>query len=92
MFHLTAVLKILKDIKLFQVCDVSIMEFTYEIKNQKLKKMVEKKAKEMHMSIDELIWGYINRGLMADNLNEDVFEEVHSQKFLMEVNDALGVD
>ena len=28
----------------------------YEIKNKKLKKMVEKKAKELNMSVDDLIW------------------------------------
>lgn len=35
------ILKILKDIKLFHVCKVIIMEINYEIKNEKLKKMVE---------------------------------------------------
>lgn len=68
------------------------MDFHYEIKNEKLKKLVEKKAKEWGMSVDRLIWGYINRGLMEDNFDEDVFVEVHSEKFLKEVNDALGVD
>ena len=45
----------------------------YEIKNKKLKKMVEKKAKELNMSVDDLIWGYVNRGLMSDNISDEVF-------------------
>lgn len=68
------------------------MEFHYEIKNQKLKKMVENKAREVGMSADELIWCYINRGLMSDNLNDEVFNELHSEKYLKEVNEALGID
>lgn len=68
------------------------MNFHYVIKNEKLKKMVEKKANELGMSVDQLIWGYINRGLMDDNFDEETFEEVHSEKFLNEVNEALGLD
>ncbi len=68
------------------------MEFHYEIKNKKLKKMVEKKARDLNMSVDQLIWGYINRGLMDDGFNDDVFNRLHSDKFLKEVNDALGID
>ena len=68
------------------------IDFHYEIKNEKLKKMVEKKAEELNMSVDDLIWGYINRGLMADGFNEDNFKKFHSEEFLKEVNDALNVD
>ena len=68
------------------------MDFHYEIKNEKLRKMVEKKANELGMSSDQLIWGYINRGLMDDNFGEDVFREVHSEEFLRQVNEALGLD
>lgn len=67
------------------------MNFHYEIKNEKLKKLVVKKAQELHISVDKLIWNYINRGLMDDSF-EDVFEEVHSDEFLKEVNEALDVD
>lgn len=68
------------------------MQLHYEVQNQKLKKMLLKKANELHMSLDTLIWNYINRGLMDDNINEDIFEEVHSESFLNEVNEALDVD
>lgn len=67
------------------------MEFSYEIKNEKLKLMVEKKAKELCMAVNELILGYINRGLMSDNISPEVFEDNHST-FLKEVNDALCID
>jgi hypothetical protein len=39
-----------------------------------------------------VIWGYINRGLMDDAIENEVFEHSHSKEFLNEVNDALGVD
>ena len=67
------------------------MDLNYDIKNQKLKKMVEKKASELNIPVEELIWGYINRGLMSDNLNKDVFTHSHSKEFLDEVNEALGI-
>jgi len=67
------------------------MDFNFEIKNQKLRKMVEEKASELNIPVEELIWGYINRGLMSDNLNEEVFNHSHSKEFLNEVNDALGI-
>lgn len=68
------------------------MQLHYEVQNQKLKKMLLKKANELHISLETLIWNYINRGLMDDNINEDIFEEVHSESFLNEVNEALDVD
>lgn len=68
------------------------MDFHYEIKNKKLRELVEKKARETNRSVDEVIWGYINRGLMDDAIENEVFEHSHSKEFLNEVNDALGVD
>jgi hypothetical protein len=68
------------------------MQLHYEVQNQKLKKMLLKKANDLHISLETLIWNYINRGLMDDNINEDIFEEVHSESFLNEVNEALDVD
>ena len=44
------------------------------------------------MSVDDLIWGYINRGLLDDGLGSHVFEKMHSEKFLKQINDALDVD
>ena len=68
------------------------MDFHYEIKNEKLRKMVEKKAEELGMTADRLIWGYLNRGLMNDSYNEDVFKRLHSEEYLLQVNEALGLD
>lgn len=68
------------------------MEIEYEIKDKKLKELVEKKSKELHSNVNDLIWGYINRGLMEDNMGEEEFRENHSKKFLKEINDALGLD
>ncbi len=41
------------------------MQITYEIKNQKLKKMVEKNANQLKIPVDQLILNYINRGVMG---------------------------
>lgn len=68
------------------------MNFNYEIEDSKLLKMVENKAKDMHMSVNQLIWGYVNRGLMDDELDDEIFEKVHSEKYLNEVNNAWGLD
>lgn len=64
----------------------------YEIKNEKLKKMLEKKAQELHISLNRLMWNYINRGLMGDNVDEEKFRKYHSEEYLKEVNEALGLD
>ena len=68
------------------------MTIKYEVKNKKLKKMLEKKAEGYHISVDELIWNFINRGLMWDNMNDEQFQRLHSEEFLVEVNKALDVD
>lgn len=68
------------------------MEFHFEIKDEKLRKLVEKKAEELGISVGELIWRYVNRGLMSDSINEDVFRKNHSEEFLREVDEALGLD
>lgn len=68
------------------------MEINHEIKNEKLKKMVEKKADQLKIPVDQLISNYINRGLMGDGCNEDTFKKLHSDKFLKDVDKALGVD
>lgn len=64
----------------------------YEVKDKRLKKMLEMKADELDISLDRLIWNYINRGLMGDNINWDKFKELHSEEFLKKVNKALGLD
>ena len=68
------------------------MHIDYEFSDDKLKKMVEKKAKSLGMSVDKLIWNYINRGLMGDYWTEDSMDKFHSKEYLNEVDDALGVD
>lgn len=68
------------------------MIFDYEFDNERLKMLTEKKAKELNISVDQLIWNYINRGIMEDNIDEDLFEEVHSKKYLTEVKQALGIE
>ena len=67
------------------------MIFGYEFDNERLKMLAEKKAEELHISVDQLIWNYVNRGLMEDHLDEDLFEEVHSEEYLNEVKQALGI-
>ncbi len=68
------------------------MIFDYEFENERLKMLTEKKAKELNISVDQVIWNYINRGLMEDNVDEGLFEEVHSKKYLTEVKRALGIE
>lgn len=63
----------------------------YEIKNKKLKKMVEKRAKELNMSVDDLIWGYVNRGLMSDNISDEVFWDNHT-RLIKEGNEKLRLE
>ena len=68
------------------------MRIDYEFSNEKLKKMVEKKAESLGMSVDRLIWNYVNRGLMGDYWTEDSMEKYHSEEYLKKVDEALGVD
>lgn len=68
------------------------MDFHYEIKNKRLKVLVENKANELGISTDRLIWNYIHRGLFGDYLSENNFKRLHSKEFLKEVNDALGLE
>jgi len=68
------------------------MNISFEFKNQKLKRMVQKKAKSLNISVDKLIWNYINRGLMDDYWTEDSMNKFHSDEYLKKINDALGID
>lgn len=52
----------------------------------------KKKAKEHNISVDQLIWNYVNLGLMGDNLDEDLFKKFHSEEYLKQVKEALGID
>jgi hypothetical protein len=67
------------------------MTINHEVKDKRLKKMLEKKAQELNIPFDRLIWNYINRGLMGDNINEEMFEELHSEEYLKKVDEALGL-
>lgn len=68
-----------------------LMYADYEIQNEKLKKLVKAKAKKLNTSVDELVWAYVNKGLMNDGLNEDKLEEKHSSGFLEEINEIMGL-
>lgn len=67
------------------------MDFHYEIKNEKLKQLVEKRADECSKSVDRLIMDYIHRGLMNDSFNEYIFEKLHSEEYLKKIDEDLGV-
>lgn len=68
------------------------MTIDYKFKNDKLKEMVEHKASQLKIPVDQLISNYINRGLMGDGCNEDTFKKLHSENFLKDVDEALNVD
>jgi len=68
-----------------------LMYANYEIQNEKLKRLVEAKAKKLNKSVDELVWAYVNRGLMNDGFDEDRLEERHSSGFLEEINEIMGL-
>lgn len=68
------------------------MYIGYEFTNAKLKEIVEKKAELLGISVDRLIWNYINRGLMGDYWTEDSMKKFHSQEYLNEIDDALGIE
>ena len=67
-------------------------EYYYDIKNEKLKKMVEDKACELNISVPHLIWKYIGRGLFGDNFDDESFYFLHSEEELDKTNKALNVD
>jgi hypothetical protein len=68
------------------------MNFNFEIRDERIKEMVEEQAKSLNISVDQLIWNYINRGLMGDSINEEALEELHSQEYLNEIEYALGLE
>lgn len=84
-------LKKLENIMLSPICKGDSMTINHEVKDKRLKKMLEKKAQELNIPFDRLIWNYINRGLMGDNINEEMFEELHSEEYLKKVDEALGL-
>ena len=61
-----------------------------KLKTKNSKKWLKKRAKELNMSVDDLIWGYVNRGLMSDNISDEVFWDNHT-RLIKEVNEKLGL-
>ena len=66
--------------------------YYYDIKNEKLKKLVENKATELSIPVSRLIWRYISRGVMGDNNCESIFHYLHSKEILNRTDNALNVD
>lgn len=62
-----------------------------KLKTKNSKKWLKKRAKELNMSVDDLIWGYVNRGLMSDNISDEVFWDNHT-RLIKEVNEKLGLE
>ena len=68
------------------------MTLHYEIKDKKLKELVEKEAEKCNASVDEIIWRYVNRGLMGDYLHKDELELFYSQIDFKKIDRDLGLD
>ena len=68
------------------------MSIHYEIKNKRLKEQVERKAEEFNTDVDDMIWCYVNRGLMSDTIDLDRLKEFHTEERYKKINEALGLD
>lgn len=67
------------------------MYANYEIQDEKLKGMIEKKAEKLNTTVDSLVWGYVGRGLMGDIIAGDRLVELHTNGFLEEINEIMGL-
>ena len=68
------------------------MTLYYEIKDKKLKELVEKEAEDCNSTVDEVIWRYVNRGLIGDYLHIHDLEPFHAQIDMTKINKDLGLD
>ena len=64
----------------------------HEVEDSRLLKLLQHKSKEMKMSLKDVIWMYINRGILEDRIGDDVLFELHSDEYMDKVDKALGLD
>ena len=64
----------------------------HEVKDDRLLELLQNKSSEMKISLKDVMWMYINRGILEDSIGDDVLFELHSEEYMSKVNEALGID
>ena len=64
----------------------------HEIDDFKLMKLLQDKSKESKKSVKDVIWMYINRGILEDDFSDEVLFKFHSEEFMRKVDKILGLD
>ena len=64
----------------------------HEVKDDRLLKLLQNKSVEMKISLKDVMWMYINRGILEDRIGDDVLFELHSDEYMDKVDEALGLD
>ena len=64
----------------------------HEVRDDRLLELLQNKSSEMKISLKDVMWMYINRGILEDSIGDDVLFELHSEEYMSKVNEALGID
>ena len=64
----------------------------HEVRDDRLLKLLQDKSKESKKSVKDLIWMYINRGILMDRLGDDLMFKFHSEEHMDKLDKILGLE
>ena len=64
----------------------------HDVDDDRLLKLLQDKSVEMNMSLKDVMWMYINRGIFKDRLGDDFMFKFHSDEHMDKLDKILGLD
>ena len=64
----------------------------HDVDDDRLLKLLQDKSVEMEMSLKDVMWMYINRGILKDRLGDDLMFKFHSDEYMEKLDKILGLD
>ena len=63
----------------------------HEVEDERLIELLQDKSKESKKSVKDIIWMYVNRGILEDDFSDEVLFKFHSEEYMRKVDKALGL-
>ena len=61
------------------------------VEDERLIELIQLKSDDSEKSVKDVIWMYINRGILEDSIGDDILFKLHSDEYMDKVNKALGI-
>ena len=64
----------------------------HEVRDDRLLELLQNKSSEMKISLKDVMWMYINRGILMDRLGDDLMFKFHSEEHMDKLDKILGLE